>query len=825
MAPKSKKPIERVGILALKTPRRRVSRLPGFARPELQLQPQQQQQAAPVVSTKPRPTKRARDGDSHDSNARELFPPEPSSKRDATTDATKAKKWKIPKKAKQAAAPHDDGAPPPAEPRAVAPAPTSDAFMMDAEDIAELTDELSVRASATAATAKDAAADFDVTGSDGIFDDAFDEPEPTPEQECATRERANARATDRPMNTARVRAVCPSDASDRATRASERSSDACTHTCVRMRTRVHRPDDGDLSFDQPTDPAGVAPPRAVPPYVPTMSAPAPSYGEDVFGFGDDFVDVGESAAIAAHDASAVASTGAQEEHELELGSLFEPPEDDPDAEIAATSVAAPPAAQTARFTSSDETDAMSASRITDEIVAILPEEWMPLLLSYGGETSLSNEKRLARVRKRLLQQTPGKLSTMRRALKHYVAYLADNGLAMDTFSTDALIDAIEVYDEDAQERAQSRATKRKAKGEKPRANDRGGKTAAMPIFHGWRSLRKLAGLPFELTDDVKECARAGPGMPRVARMLNLRHVRSLERTMRDETESQFVRAYAAGRWLCVAATTRTIDMQRTPSIHFETTRALARDIVVVCGISKRSKAPSALEMRPLAWRAPLIAIDGGEVCLEPLLEAMTTFEGNSCVFLDFIVPPGEPKSIYKATAWAPRAAPHGTIVGAVREILDDEDLGGHDERHVIPEIARGLKLPRHVREAVGHWRPQPHVADSRDDRAAVARATALARERRNRAGALASCADRYSSVGAAPVEQDSTRAMCLLAARDLLCSDEVPESASEQIAEIASRNDTDGPEAARRLKAAKAQNGNPEAAAGAAVLVSLGGSE
>ena len=85
-----------------------------------------------------------------------------------------------------------------------------------------------------------------------------------------------------------------------------------------MRTRVHRPDDGDLSFDQPTDTAGVAPPRAVPPYVPTMSAPAPSYSEDVFGFGDDFVDVGESAAITAHDASAVASTGAEEEHELEL---------------------------------------------------------------------------------------------------------------------------------------------------------------------------------------------------------------------------------------------------------------------------------------------------------------------------------------------------------------------------------------------------------------------------------------------------------------------------------------------------------------------------
>ena len=137
MAPKSKKPIEREGILALKTPRRRVKRLAGFARPELLQQQQLQEQAAPAVSTKPRPTKRARDDETHDSKARVLFPDEPPAKRRATTDAPKVKKWKIPKK-KQAAAPTEDGTAPLAEPLAAAPASVSDAFMMDAEDIATL---------------------------------------------------------------------------------------------------------------------------------------------------------------------------------------------------------------------------------------------------------------------------------------------------------------------------------------------------------------------------------------------------------------------------------------------------------------------------------------------------------------------------------------------------------------------------------------------------------------------------------------------------------------------------------------------------------------
>jgi methionine synthase I (cobalamin-dependent) len=92
-----------------------------------------------------------------------------------------------------------------------------------------------------------------------------------------------------------------------------------------------------------------------------------------------------------------------------------------------------------------------------------------------------------------------------------------------------------------------------------------------------------------------------------------------------------------------------------------------------------------------------------------------------------------------------------------------------------------------VREAIGYWRVQPVVSDSTNDAAAIARATTKARERRTRAGALASCADRYASVDAQAVEQDQARVACQLAARELFKdgADMVPATTREQIEAIA----------------------------------------
>ena len=190
-------------------------------------------------------------------------------------------------------------------------------------------------------------------------------------------------------------------------------------------------------------------------------------------------------------------------------------------------------------------------------------------------------------------------------------------------------------------------------------------------------------------------------------------------------------------------------------------------------------------MRPLAWRAPIIPITG-KIDLEPLLDSMVDSD-EGCVFRDFEVRGGKPHTISNAVEWANSAASHDTIVKSIREILDDPSVGGHDSRHVMPEIGRALGLPRHLREALGYWRGEKIVADTPDDKRAIARAVTRAREQRGRAGRLAACSDRYASVDAEPVEQDATRAACLLAAREQLAvwGDDIPSSSRDQIEAIA----------------------------------------
>ena len=179
---------------------------------------------------------------------------------------------------------------------------------------------------------------------------------------------------------------------------------------------------------------------------------------------------------------------------------------------------------------------------------------------------------------------------MRRA--NAATYLRDNGLDPCTFTADALIDALEEYDLSARENAAARASKAEAKGKRKRRNDRGGETATKPIFYGLRRLRSTLGIPLDICDEVKEVAKAGPGMPTVARMLSLDHVKTLEETTCDTGFSKFIRAYAGARWLSVSGTTRTVDLQRTARIHLESTNVLGVRTVVACGVASQSKARS-----------------------------------------------------------------------------------------------------------------------------------------------------------------------------------------------------------------------------------------
>jgi hypothetical protein len=211
-----------------------------------------------------------------------------------------------------------------------------------------------------------------------------------------------------------------------------------------------------------------------------------------------------------------------------------------------------------------------------------------------------------------------------------------------------------------------------------------------------------------------------------------------------------------------------IDQQRTASVHFERHMFGDESVTVVCGTAKRSKGPSQAAMKALAWRAPIVNMQHGTgVHLSAMLDAMPR-SADGCMYRDFAVPEGAKKVVTNAIAWLNKPATHDVIVASKQAILEPHlgeerasKIGGHDQRHTVPEVARGLGLPRSVREALGYWRSKVIVADDENDKAALARAVAAARQVQTRAGAMAYNSDRYSSVDGARVEVDEARITCL----------------------------------------------------------------
>ena len=437
----------------------------------------------------------------------------------------------------------------------------------------------------------------------------------------------------------------------------------------------------------------------------------------------------------------------------------------------------------------EQAENAKVQRAAKECIDTMPPAWREQLCSYGGRARLPIRKRIALTRKKLERLSYGQLSGLRRAIAHLHRYLRDEKLCFeDVACKDVCIDALEEYSDAAKRAARERAAKRAAKRLPPRRNDRGGATATMPIYLGMRRLAKL-GIDIAVPDDdVKEVARAGPGMPAVQPLMSLASVETLEQGSCNSERSKFERAYSGGGWLTVAGSTRCIDLQRTAKVRFERCNVLGRMTTVACGVARRSKAASQLEMRPLAWRAPVIPIGcAGEVDLRPLLASMPS-NGSGCVFRDFSTPEGARHSIVHATAWIDKPASYQTIVRSLRDLTGQADLGTHNGRHVTPEVGLALKLPKQIRERLGYWREQPVTADSADDQRAMERAIAKARERHTRASALAAMPDRYASVDADVVVSDNARATCLLACRDAMAKwgpGNCPSSTREQIACIA----------------------------------------
>ena len=349
--------------------------------------------------------------------------------------------------------------------------------------------------------------------------------------------------------------------------------------------------------------------------------------------------------------------------------------------------------------------------------------------------------------------------------------------------------ACEEYDVEALERGAQRAKEAEAAGREPKG--RGGATASSALRNGYWQFEHLLKLKIEASDPmVKAICAARGGMPEVRTMLPFEALWLYPRLSADETKSQYVRAYAAAAFIGVAGSLRVIDQQRTGSLHFEEHKVLDESVLIACGTTRKSKAGSQSLMKPLAWRAPLVALT--KVDCGPLLASMPRQGGS--MYRDFIVPDGFTKVITNAIGWADRPASHETVVASQRALmrpyLGDTRaalIGGHDQRHTIPEVGRGLGLPRHVREALGYWRAKAIVADTTGDRVAMARAVTVARGVKDRSGALASNADRYSSVDGAPVESDTARVTCLKAALFVIRSEKdlLPTSTRMQIQKVA----------------------------------------
>jgi hypothetical protein len=440
----------------------------------------------------------------------------------------------------------------------------------------------------------------------------------------------------------------------------------------------------------------------------------------------------------------------------------------------------------------DGAEASKVKRTAAAVIRSLPPAWRGQLRAYGTTARLPLHRRIERTCKRLERLSYGQLSVLKRTIEHLSRYVRDEGLAFEDIACkDVIMDALEEYDEAARRAASERAAKRAAKGKPPRRNDRGGATATMPIYNGMVRMAKL-GIDIAAPDaDAKEVAKAGPGMPAVQPMMSLGSVEQLEDVSSDAARSACERAYAGGGWLTASGGTRCIDLQRTATIRFEKCNILGKMTTVACGVARRSKAASQIEMRPLAWRAPLIAIGArGDIDLQPLVAAMPA-SGKGCVFRDFETPEGMPHSIIHATGWLNKAASYETVVRSLRDLTGQHDLGTHNGRHVLPEVALGLLLPKQVRERLGYWREQPTIGDSVTDQRAIDRAIAKARERHTRASALAAMPDRYASVDADVVVTDNARAACLLACREAMKAwgpGNCPASTREQIAAIAAAN-------------------------------------
>ena len=420
----------------------------------------------------------------------------------------------------------------------------------------------------------------------------------------------------------------------------------------------------------------------------------------------------------------------------------------------------------------DDEQAARKEAVVDAIIRVMPLEWRTGLYNANGNAERSVENRVKAFRKVLLKNGLTAAANALRAIAFFNEFVRAHGCASYPVGEDTVLWMLEEYGTIAEAEAGMRASKRDLKGLPKSVRCANGAFGVRHLRNGFLQFAVHGSLQIEVDSDrVKDVARTGCRMPvEIRGMLPFDGMVSYETVSRDPNQSEFVRAYAGAGWLEGAGSARTIDLQRTPNLWFEQARVDGKDCAIACGIAARSKGSCQKDMRPLHWRAPLVAFGPQGPDLEPLLASMAE-SGNKAVFRDFHTRPGEKHVITNAISWKRKAASFATIVASQRAILDlgfgimgtprratDLLLGGHDHRHMMPEAARAARLPLHEREQLGYWRSCPPASgDHASHLAAVARAVMAAREKKPRSDAYRFQSDRYSAAHGATVASDHTR--------------------------------------------------------------------
>ena len=409
------------------------------------------------------------------------------------------------------------------------------------------------------------------------------------------------------------------------------------------------------------------------------------------------------------------------------------------------------------------------------LMAEMPAEWrQALMLHVEGQTVMAVmdvERRASTARAVLLTKGASVIKRMIAAQRYHKKWAEANGMEVYPVPTDVACAALQDRMESAMADAAERKRKRDAKGLPPGGHSRGGVTAAKAVRCGYRALGEYMGLHIDgASPMVQAVTAAGPGEPTVGQMIPIDIF--LEFQHLTNHPNRLVAARAGAAYLQCASSLRVIDQMRTPELSFEKVTICDSEYTVVTGTTAKSKAVTALQMRPLPWRVPLIAIaQGAEVNLEPLIAAMRECP---CMW------PGLDAAATAAKGYTGRPASHAEAVRDMRDILrlvprlrDDarvDSIGGHDGRHVIPECARVMQLPRSMRDTIGYWRSPSAVTDETDAIAARAAALRFARVARPRMGWGRFLSDRYSSREGQVIEGDEGRVACLVAIKAWVCT-------------------------------------------------------